>query len=155
MHPQIMTWPPPCFTVGFKCFVWRDVFGLHHTYFFPSEPKMFNLLSSENITFFQNSNGLFTFALANSSLFFLFISLIYGFFLGVLPLICSSWRIFHTVWGLTIIPDVDAISMATSWELIDGFFDIYLMMSLRCLPFSFFGHRERSLFSMLPVSSFF
>jgi hypothetical protein len=84
MHPQIITWPLPCVTVARRFFWWSSVFGLRHTNFFPSDPKTLNLLSPENIIFCQNSIGLFGYVLANYSRFCLFISLMKGFFLGVL-----------------------------------------------------------------------
>ena len=65
-HPQYLTFPPPCFTVGTVHFGSKSSFDVRQTIIFPSEPNELNLLSSDQITLFQNPRGFSRYTLAYS-----------------------------------------------------------------------------------------
>lgn len=77
---QTITEPPPYFTVDFMFFIFKASLGFLHTMRRQSGPKMLNLLSSLNITVFQNSKDLDLFWSAKDNLFCLLASEISGFF---------------------------------------------------------------------------
>ena len=56
-HPQHLTFPPSCFTVGTVHFGSRSSFVVRQTMIFPSEPNKLNLLSSDHIPLFKKSRG--------------------------------------------------------------------------------------------------
>ena len=84
-HPQHLTFPPPCFTVGTIHLGSSSSLVDRQTMTFPSDPNKLNLLSSNQITLFQKPRGFSRYVRAYSSRFPLLALLRYGFFRATRP----------------------------------------------------------------------
>ena len=84
-HPQHLTFPPPCFTVGTVHLGSSSSLVDRQTMTFPSDPNKLNLLSSDQITLFQKPRGFSRYVRAYSSRFQRFVLLRYGFFRATRP----------------------------------------------------------------------
>src|SRR5271163_1538723 len=106
MHPQIIKFPPPCFTVFETCCemmpptLLQDFF---HTHFRPSEPRRLIFVSSENITRFQSSSVQCWYLTANAYRCLIWVALSNGFFCFTADFIPSDFNTFRNVWVLTCI----------------------------------------------------
>lgn len=103
-----------CFIVGSKFYLLSTVQGFLHTICLPLISKMQNLLLWENITFLQNSGGMFTYLLPKSIPFLRLANVTNGFFHATRP-----W--YQLVFKIRLVVD-----------LIKGFFKLFLCIS-RCL----------------------
>ncbi len=96
-HPQTVTEPPPCLTVGIIHFGSNFSFGLLQTITFPSDPKRLNFDSSDQTTVSQKSIDFFNISFAYLRRLIRFILLTYGFFRATLPNNPASCALRRTV----------------------------------------------------------
>ena len=148
IEPHSITLPPPCLTVGVKCWVSSADPGFRQTICLPSDPNRLILVSSVNITLFQNSCGFPTYSFANASRFFIFTFESSGFFRATRPLRLFLWATRRMVSALTVLPTVSENSFANFGILVLEFFRIVCTISrsspavkirFRRLPVRFFS----------------
>ena len=141
--------------VGFKFLIWRQVFNSRYTIFLPSESKMLDLLLSEKNNIFPKLQWFADISFCKFKAFHLIYFTKKWFFRGTSLRIFTLWRIFLIVWGITIVPDVEATSTANSRQFRKRFFEDSFTMVLLCLVSSFLGCPVCGLLIVEPVSFLF